>query len=144
MKLTKSQRAQLVMKFGGKCAYCGIDLSGIRWHADHVEPIRRIPKYVVDENGKGKIVASGKIEQAQADVFSNLFPSCASCNIDKHATPLYLWRRRLEDLIDNLRRNSSPFRHAERFGRLSIVNSPVVFWFERYEASESNGQANTV
>lgn len=38
MALTKSQRAALREKFGGRCAYCGSEL-GERWHADHIEPI---------------------------------------------------------------------------------------------------------
>ena len=40
MKLTKAQREQVRLKFGGKCAYCGCDLPE-RWHADHIEPIGR-------------------------------------------------------------------------------------------------------
>ena len=40
MALTKKQRAELRMKFGGRCAYCGCELSD-KWHADHVEAVRR-------------------------------------------------------------------------------------------------------
>ncbi|MFW8236293.1 HNH endonuclease, partial [Klebsiella pneumoniae] len=40
MALTKKQRAELRMKFGGRCAYCGCEL-GDKWHADHVEAVRR-------------------------------------------------------------------------------------------------------
>ncbi|HHR4690493.1 TPA: HNH endonuclease, partial [Salmonella enterica] len=37
MSLTKKQRAELRMKFGGRCAYCGCVLPEKGWHADHVE-----------------------------------------------------------------------------------------------------------
>ena len=40
MALTKKQRAELRMKFGGRCAYCGCEL-GDKWHADHVQPVIR-------------------------------------------------------------------------------------------------------
>ncbi len=40
MALTKKQRAELRMKFGGRCAYCGCEL-GEKWHADHVKPVIR-------------------------------------------------------------------------------------------------------
>ncbi len=40
MALTKKQRTELRMKFGGRCAYCGCELSD-KWHADHVEAVRR-------------------------------------------------------------------------------------------------------
>lgn len=38
MRLTKKQRAELHMKYAGRCAYCGCEL-GDRWHADHFEPV---------------------------------------------------------------------------------------------------------
>ncbi len=37
-KISKIQRAELRMKFGGRCAYCGCKLPEKGWHADHVEP----------------------------------------------------------------------------------------------------------
>ena len=37
MALTKKQRVELRMKFGGRCAYCGCELPEKGWHADHVE-----------------------------------------------------------------------------------------------------------
>lgn len=46
MKLTKKQRAELRDKFGGRCAYCGVDLPE-RWHADHYEAVKRgVSSYV--------------------------------------------------------------------------------------------------
>lgn len=41
MVLTKKQRAELRMKFGGRCAYCGCELPEKGWHADHVEAVYR-------------------------------------------------------------------------------------------------------
>ncbi|MES1842645.1 hypothetical protein ABUT89_26860, partial [Escherichia coli] len=35
-KISKIQRAELRMKFGGRCAYCGCKLPEKGWHADHV------------------------------------------------------------------------------------------------------------
>lgn len=40
-KITKAQRAELRLKFGCRCAYCGCELKEKGWHADHVEPVRR-------------------------------------------------------------------------------------------------------
>lgn len=40
MKLTKQQREQVRLKFGGLCAYSGTPLED-DWQADHVHPIRR-------------------------------------------------------------------------------------------------------
>ncbi|EQZ24729.1 hypothetical protein G977_04718 [Escherichia coli UMEA 3585-1] len=36
MALTKKQREKLRMKFGGRCAYCGCELTEKGWHAEVV------------------------------------------------------------------------------------------------------------
>ena len=138
------------MKFGGKCAYCGCDLPEKGWHADHVEPVHREWwkkstwwkeahgfKWEFDE-AAGKLnkmqveIEKAGLERPENDTLENLFPSCRACNIDKHATPLELWRQQMQDRVGVCRRNYSAFRHAERFGLLIEVKIPVVFWFERY------------
>ena len=53
MKLSKKQREELKQKFGGHCAYCGIEL-GERWQADHLEPVERNWETYKDKNGKLK------------------------------------------------------------------------------------------
>lgn len=133
MRLGKSARLELRMKFGGHCAYCGCELPDKGWHADHVKPIARELKYARDENSRTtRMVSTGRLYRPENDHIENLFPACMPCNIDKSAIDLEDWRHRLADLTANLRRNSSTFRHAERFGRVRAIEQPVVFWFERY------------
>lgn len=132
MKLNPKQREELRMKFGGFCAYCGIVLDG-KWHADHVEAVVRQTKWMQPGVKPGRYVATGKCYRPHNERMDNLFPSCASCNIDKGSSELESWRHRLgQHLIDVLRRNTPNFRHAERFGRVIVVNEPVVFWFEKF------------
>lgn len=60
MALTKKQRAELRMKFGGRCAYCGCELPEKGWHADHVEAALR--KWEFGErqsNGTGVLLQPG-------------------------------------------------------------------------------------
>jgi hypothetical protein len=121
MKLTKAQRETLRNLFGGRCAYCGNEL-GKTWHADHIEPVFRIWW------GKNK----GKFERPHNDVLSNFYPACIPCNIHKHAMQLEDWRSYLEEQVDMARRNSAPFRHAERFGLITTSKEPIVFYFEKY------------
>ncbi len=40
MRLKKAEREQVRLKYGGRCAYCGVVL-GDRWHADHLAPVVR-------------------------------------------------------------------------------------------------------
>jgi hypothetical protein len=138
MILNKREREMLRMKFGGKCAYCGCDLNG-KWHADHVEPVNRKLKSVRDEKRNvSRMVAAGGFWSPQNNRPDNLFPSCPACNIDKGANTLEGWREYLHyRIVDRLRENSSTFRHAERFGVVSINPAPLVFWFEQFRAALS-------
>lgn len=119
MKLSKAQRKQVFEMFGGKCAYCGNMLLASKWHADHVEAVHR------------KFWEKGApIGRPEHDTITNIFPACIPCNIHKHCTPLEEWRQYLQRQVEIARRNSAPFRHAERFGLIAVSDQPIVFWFE--------------
>lgn len=121
MNLSKKRRAEIREMFGGKCAYCGVEL-GKGWHVDHVEPVFRF--------GDDK-----KMLHPENDRQDNLYPACLSCNIDKGRLPLEDWRHYLsERLIDLLRKYQPKFRHAERFERITVNPEPLVFWFEKWRA----------
>lgn len=120
MKLTKIQREELKQKYGGHCAYCG-EVLGSKWHADHVEPIRRNWW----ENTS---------VHPERDVIENLKPSCPPCNINKHSCSLEGFRKQIEHYRDTqLLRDSGTARHLHRFGLLEIKKDPVIFYFERFE-----------
>lgn len=129
MALSKKKREALRMKFGGKCAYCGCELTG-RWQADHVSPVLRVGTWTRMANGSSKLVPTGQMHRPENDREDNLFPACAPCNNDKHASSLENWRSRLEDLIGVCHRNHSAYRHALRFGLLHPTPKRIVFYFE--------------
>jgi hypothetical protein len=108
--------------FGGKCAYCGCEL-GEKWHADHVQPVYR-------EYWK----KNGGMIAPENDCLSNIFPSCPPCNIDKHASSLEDWRRRLQRLCTMLDEYAPNYRHAKRFGLVQETGRVVVFYFETLKA----------
>ncbi|EAT1503731.1 HNH endonuclease, partial [Salmonella enterica] len=81
-KISKIQRAELRMKFGGRCAYCGCKLPEKGWHADHVEPVRRDFELVRAPVGSGVTHvarSTGKVMHPELHAIENLFPSCAPC-----------------------------------------------------------------
>lgn len=129
MKLTKAQRATLREKYGGLCAYCGCTL-GDRWHADHIEAVERKLEFVRDGHSM-RMRATGEVHRPERDCIENLNPSCAPCNIDKHAMTLEQWRTKLQHAVGVLTRNQPTFRHAVRFGLVHATNATVVFHFER-------------
>lgn len=133
MKLTKSDREQVRLKFGGRCAYCGQPLEA-RWHADHLEPIERKFKYVP---GKGAVL-SNEMWRPENDTLENMMPACPPCNIDKHSMSLENWRRKLQNAANVLMRNNPTYRHAIRFGLIKETGEKIVFYFEK--AGSNNGQ----
>ncbi|MBC7598733.1 MAG: HNH endonuclease, partial [Polaromonas sp.] len=98
MKLTKTKREFVRLKYGGNCAYCGIPLPD-RWHADHREP-------VVRDWYKPGAPAS----RPERDHIGNMMPACPPCNIDKHSFSLEGWRQIIQRSNDVLSRDNSTFR----------------------------------
>ncbi len=137
-RLTKAQREQVRATFDGRCAYCGEPLTE-RWHADHFKPVRRDAKIVQTE--RGYRWRSGPMTRPEFDVVSNFMPSCAPCNIDKHAMDLEEWRKKLSRTLDVLNRNYPTYRHARRFGLVAETAQPIVFYFERVAAEAAHSGA---
>ncbi|HAB1305677.1 TPA_asm: HNH endonuclease [Salmonella enterica subsp. enterica serovar Enteritidis] len=135
MALTRKQRERLRMKFGGRCAYCGCMLPEKGWHADHVQAVLRKSERCMKAAEKGifRLKTTGEVFRPEADCPENIFPSCAPCNLLKTAYSLEMFRKQVSLQVERGRRSSVNFRTAERFGLISVVNKPVVFWFEQYE-----------
>ncbi|OAT17999.1 hypothetical protein M977_03787 [Buttiauxella gaviniae ATCC 51604] len=135
MAITKKQRAELRMKFGGRCAYCGCQLPEKGWHADHVEAALR--KWEFGErqaNGTRKIIYSGDHWRPENDVLENMFPACAPCNLFKATLTVEVFREQIAAQADRARLYSVNFRTAERFGLVEVIVKPVIFWFEQYQS----------
>ena len=132
MKLSKSQREEIRMMFGGFCAYCGVPLTG-KWHVDHVEPIGRGSKYVRDsKTGCGKMVSNGKVDFPDRDCRENLWPSCSACNINKSSLSIEAWRKFLAEGPSSLASYNGRFKHMLRFGIVQVNPKSLEFWFEKY------------
>lgn len=131
MSLSRKQRLELREMFGGKCAYCGCEL-GPKWHADHIEPLGRIGKWVNVEGQRftHRYVQTGQCCNPENDHEANFFPACPPCNINKSSCGLDLWRQCLERSVDGMRRDHASFRHAERFGLITVNPQRIVFYFE--------------
>lgn len=143
MNLTKAGREEIRSMFGGRCAYCGIALPEKGWHADHVKAVRYELTYrqsscdAIGQYSPSRVVKNGRVLRPENDVIENIFPACRACNIDKGAETLDDWREYLQcRMIDVMRRDIPNFRHAERFGLLTVNVAPITFWFEKYRAEQ--------
>lgn len=133
MKLTKQQRAELKMKFGGHCAYCGCEL-GDKWHADHIEAVKREIEHI----GGGVLRTTGEMTRPHLDTIENMNPACVPCNSNKSSMSLKSWRSLLTHYRDvQLLRDSTHARHLHRFGLIEIKPEPVVFFFEKWGGNKA-------
>lgn len=129
LKLNKKQREQLFNKYGGRCAYCGDNLTN-RWQADHIEPIYRTWEFTGEMwNSSTRITGSKNPEK---DTFENLNPCCAKCNLKKGTSTIEGFRETLSLQIDRVMRDSNNFRFALKYGQVKITKSPIVFYFEKF------------
>lgn len=104
-------------KYGGRCAYCGQEITLKQMHVDHVEPLFR-----------GWV---DKPERAGSDDVANLTPACAPCNLWKSTYTVEEFRQQIGLQAARLRKKQGGFRMAERFGQIIETGRPVKFWFER-------------
>lgn len=132
MKLTKEQRAELKLKYGGRCAYCG-ELLGAKWQADHIKAIVRDFDFVkCKKTGNHIPKANGTLKNPENDTLENLNPSCSPCNNNKKSMSLDAWRRTLTHYRDvQVIRDCSQIRHLLRFGQVEFKHdTPIIFYFE--------------
>lgn len=119
-RLTRSERQSVWAKYDGRCAYCGVELAE-RWHVDHLKPVRRRSRPGADQ---------GAMRWPKRDALDNCMPSCAPCNIDKHARSLEQWREWLQAHLRSLQRQPN-YRLVRAHGLVSENDRAVVFYFER-------------
>lgn len=137
-KITKSQRAELRLKFADRCAYCACELKETGWHADHVEPLRRDYDIVRAPQGSqvSHVVRSnGRVFHPERHEIDNLYPSCSHCNLFKSTYTIEGFRKQIAHQPERAQAYSVNFRTAQRFGLVTVIERPVVFWFEVYDAT---------
>jgi 5-methylcytosine-specific restriction endonuclease McrA len=109
------KRQAIFDKSGGKCWYCGCDLTK-GWHADHLEPVFRY---------------NGSMQYPEKDNEINLVPACRPCNLFKATYSLEGFRREIEEQASRAMKQSVNYRTALRFNQIVETKKPVIFWFER-------------
>lgn len=148
----KPARKAIYDKFGGRCAYCGCELTG-KWCVDHIEPIMRKHKLVGGYKNKitgvfannstpvtdtfhdeykyqdYKRVPDG-CHKPELDTVENSNPACFSCNSYKSTFSLELFREQVGQLVCRLNKYTTQYKIAKRYGLIEETNNPVVFYFE--------------
>lgn len=122
----RRQREALRQKFGGRCAYCGCELTDM--HADHLQPVVRLN---TDPWGRRLPAAECSLLRPERNVVDNMMPACKACNLHKGGYNLEGWRDIIRRSAEIVRKQTSTFRAGERFGVIIVSDAPVSFYFER-------------
>lgn len=130
--MKKSDRQKIFDKYGGRCAYCGCELTK-GWHVDEIEPIRRNWEYVKDANGYDTKKRYTDCLHPERLHIGNQNPACASCNINKHSESLEQFRKNIAAYMKHLNEISTQYKIAKRYGLIEETNKPVTFYFEEVE-----------
>ncbi|MGV6536220.1 HNH endonuclease [Klebsiella pneumoniae] len=137
-KNRKAQREELRLKFACRCAYCGCELKEKGWHADHVEPVRRDFDIVRAPQGSrvSHVARSdGRVFHPDRHDLDNLFPACSACNLQSD-----IFNRRVQGTDchqpERAQAYSSISAQPQRFGLVTVIEKPVVFSLQAYDASK--------
>lgn len=168
--MNKGDRQKVLDKCNGRCAYCGCELTGNKWHIDHCEPVNRIQKrvpgyykhkvtgerfvdsihgnmppgkwYMEYERVNDKYVFD-KMMNPENDTIENSLPACLSCNITKSNYNIDEFRKWIEQTVEAMNKaRYNNYKFAKRFGQVHETIKPVVFYFETINKIKKYGQAN--
>lgn len=126
--MKKSDRIKIFEKYGGKCAYCGCDLTK-NWHADHIEPIVRDSKW---DRKSGRFVNSGTCRNPRNEILENFNPACPSCNIQKNSFTLEQFRSNIQGFLDSLNLYNTQYKFVKKYGLVTETKMQVKFFFETF------------
>jgi 5-methylcytosine-specific restriction endonuclease McrA len=147
--MKKADRQRIFDKYGGRCAYCGVELTK-GWHVDELEPCRR--NYTFERGHWSEPWTRGMSEDEMAEkgvkwigprdvfvgythpermCFENQMPACASCNINKHSMSLEEFRAMILGFMKHLNEINTQYKIAKRYGLVIEDIKPVVFYFEK-------------
>lgn len=123
-RATPREREMIYLKYDKHCAYCGCEIHFNEMEIDHLIPVYH---FEVKPELQGK----------NPDTYSNLMPSCRSCNRYKDTYDIETFRQVVSDIPTKLRRFHNIFGIGERYGLVTTNEKQVKFYFE--ECNEEKG-----
>ena len=116
-RITKKTRELVLNKYGGKCAYCGCELTISTMQVDHI-----------------KAVYTSSLEnnnvETQDDSFDNLNPSCRQCNFYKGTLNIDQFRNKIKTTLYETCQNTFQAKLAKKLGMM-VVTQFDKFYFEK-------------
>ena len=116
MAFSKQQREKIHLKYSGKCAYCGCEITVPKMQVDHIIPQREFSNRIKNKFRIPYFLTH--LTEFDVNNEDNLNPACVVCNKWKSAHDLELFRSELFEQIKRLNFYSSNYRIAKRYGLL--------------------------
>ena len=115
--ISKKTREIVLNKYGGKCAYCGCELTISTMQVDHIKSVYKSCL----ENGYVYI---------QDDSLENLNPSCRQCNFYKGALDIEQFRYKIKTILYRTCQNTFQAKLAKKLGMMKVAQFDK-FYFEK-------------
>lgn len=122
-RIPKRQREAVFNKYGGRCAYCGCELTLRTMQVDHIKAV-----YTSSLENDGV--------ETQDDNIENLNPSCRQCNFYKGTLDIEQFRKKIMTTLYETCQNTFQAKLAKKLGMLTVKQFDK-FYFERI--NEKNG-----
>jgi len=113
-------------KYGGRCAYCGCELTLKEMQVDHANITIGSAYYGTHTEPARQAMADGTI-----DDIDNLMPSCRQCNFYKGMHDIEGFRKSLKDVLSATCRKSFQVRLAMKYDILTFTPWDGKFYFEK-------------
>ena len=128
-RIPKKTRELVLNKYGGKCAYCGCDLTLSTMQVDHIKSV--YASYL-----KNNFV------EIQDDSLENLNPSCRQCNFYKGTLDIEQFRDKIKTTLYETCQNTFQAKLAKKLGMM-IVKQFDEFYFEKNYGKRTKNRSTT-
>jgi 5-methylcytosine-specific restriction endonuclease McrA len=116
-RISKKTRELVLNKYGGKCAYCGCDLTLSTMQVDHIKAV-----YASSLENDGV--------ETQDDSLENLNPSCRQCNFYKGTLDIEQFRYKIKTTLYGTCQNTFQAKLAKKLGMMKVTQFDK-FYFEK-------------
>ena len=116
-RIPKRQREAVFNKYGGRCAYCGCELTLRTMQVDHIKAVYASS---LENNGV----------ETQDDNLENLNPSCRQCNFYKGTLDIEQFRKKIMTTLYETCQNTFQAKLAKKLGMM-VVTQFDKFYFEK-------------
>ena len=135
MAKNKKQRTDVYNKLGGRCAYCGEEITYKQMQVDHIVPQYNFINAIKNKNNDHNTIYGVPeflfhLQLEDCDHIDNLMPACRVCNKWKDTFSIEQFRIEISKQVERARKYSRNFRMAEKYGLIAERPSKVTFYFE--------------